>query len=156
MTCQICETLGQQDTSLFHSRYCAKHRTEIYTACKAGEPVNEIAARYGLTKGKVVGLFKRIKDPDDRHPRATQWDNRKKEPPPAPRLDDTEDPHEPRGCVYIHGHPDQGDWRYCQAGQQAGSSYCAYHHHICYTPYVPKVKPKRPVWRVDRAHRQGI
>lgn len=53
------------------------------------------------------------------------------------------------GCRYILGHvydvmPDgtrrPGQWRYCQAARQQGSSYCAYHHGLCYraAPEAPK------------------
>lgn len=48
--------------------------------------------------------------------------------------------HEPRGCLYISGTVTvdkagrrlPGNWYYCQAARQAGSSYCSLHHAVCH------------------------
>ena len=41
-------------------------------------------------------------------------------------------PHEPTGCRFIFGDPGPfSPWRYCQAEQDAGSSYCPVHRALC-------------------------
>lgn len=50
----------------------------------------------------------------------------------------TDTPHgaarDPRGCRYIHGHPGDSGWHYCQEPTLPGSAYCAEHHAQCHMP----------------------
>jgi len=44
---------------------------------------------------------------------------------------DADSLREPRGCRFITGHVGE-EWRYCQADQKRGSSFCADHHALCH------------------------
>lgn len=47
-------------------------------------------------------------------------------------MDRPVDPQEASGCRWIHGHPGEKGWRYCQAPQRRGSQFCEEHHIRCY------------------------
>lgn len=78
-------------------------------------PAARLARELGLTRNTVIGVL--------------HWAGLTSK---AKRVEIAR--REPRGCRYIHGHPDQPHWHYCQAKQRPGSSYCETHHLICHRP----------------------
>ncbi len=90
----------------------------------------EIAEEIGVSKNTVIGKAYRLDL--ERRPSPIK-------PKPKPKLVDltqpfptTDQPHEPVGCRWIEGDVQEGEWRYCQAPQKTGSSYCEHHHPRCY------------------------
>ena len=43
-----------------------------------------------------------------------------------------QDAQQPKGCRWIDGDVRDDDWHYCQQPQATDSSYCGYHHALCY------------------------
>ena len=52
---------------------------------------------------------------------------------PRPKTEaERQEMQEPKGCRWIEGDVTESDWRFCQAPQQPGSSYCPHHHARCH------------------------
>ncbi len=110
---------------------------------------SEIGAKIGKSKGAIAGYV-------NRHQRLRPPVCRKPRPPPQRKLVVAQqqklvvvqvpnnepvplkEPLTPidsrRECSFIHGHPFEGEWRYCGHRTIKKSSYCAYHHGV--TTYV--------------------
>ncbi len=103
-------------------------RIELLTSLWGeGLTVTEIAERLDVTRGAVVGKVDRLQLPKRPSPIRPPRHVQRQRPFPS-----TDQPHEPVGCRWIDGDVQEGDWRYCQAPQKTGSSYCEHHHPRCY------------------------
>lgn len=127
---------------------------------REGRSQSVIANILGVTTNAIAGRISRMdlrfladRPKPVRKPRAHRapkpWSERKKYYPNRRKIAVSNEPHiapmplqlvPDKGCRYIGGN----DHLYCGTPQADGSSYCAYHHHIVWTPPRARERDPRP------------